>query len=338
MTRSAVLARWAIVWAFALVASACAAGDPPSAEGPWRVPAGFPEPEQPADNALTPERFALGKRLFYEPALSVDSSVSCASCHRPEKAFADDRAISPGVEGRLGARNAPSLVNLAWQSDFMREGGVASLEQQVSVPVEEHAEMAFSIVLAAERLAADPSYAAAARTAYDRPMDPWVLSRALAAFQRSLFSGASAWDAWWREDRPLSAGAEAGRVLFFGRAGCADCHRGFRLGGEGFANNGLYADYADPGRERLTGLETDRGVFRVPSLRNVGVTAPYMHDGSLPDLDAVVDHYAAGGAGPPNQDPRVRPLDLAPDERAALVAFLEALTDPDLLTDPLYRP
>lgn len=338
MPRPAVIRRWAAVWAVALSASACSAGDPPSAEGHWRVPAGFPEPAQPADNASTPERFALGKRLFYEPALSVDSSVSCASCHRPERAFADDRAVSPGVAGRLGTRNAPSLVNLAWQADFLREGGVPSLEQQVSVPVEEHAEMAFNMVQAAERLAADPSYAAAARAAYGRPMDPWVLSRALAAFQRALFSGHSPFDARWREDTPLPAEAEAGRALFFGRAGCADCHGGFRLGGEGFASNGLYATYADPGRERLTGLEADRGVFRVPSLRNVGVTAPYMHDGSLPDLEAVVDHYAAGGAGPPNQDPRVRPLDLAPEERAALVAFLHALTDPDLLTDPLYRP
>ena len=304
----------------------------------WNPPAAFPEPPQPEDNRFSPERWALGRALFYETALSIDSSIACASCHLPAFAFSDGRKVSLGVEDRAGTRNAPALLNLAYHPHFMREGGIASLEQQVAVPIQEHAEMAFNMVEAADRLAADPGYREAALLAYGAEPNPFVLTRALSVFERSLFSGSSPYDQYLEGQGSMTAAADRGRDLFFSeRTGCASCHGGFLFSTFEVLNNGLYAEYSDPGLERLTNDAADRGKFKVPSLRNVALTAPYMHDGSLPDLEAVLDHYNNGGQGHPNQDDRVRPLALSAEELHDLEAFLHSLTDYTIVLEPMVQ-
>ena len=321
-----------------LLITACGDEAPVVDAGLLAVPEGFDAPVYPDDNLFTTARWSLGRRLFFEPALSRDSTVSCATCHDPARAFTDGRPISVGIEGRTGTRNSPSLGNVAYHPYLLREGGVATLEMQVGVPIQEHAEMDFNIVSAGQRLAADASYRLASQAAYDREPDPFVIGRALATFQRSLLSGNSPYDRWVNHDEPLPASAERGQDLFFSeRTACSTCHGGQDFTDYRFANNGLYLDYADRGRARLTNLEEDEALFKVPSLRNTAITAPYMHDGSIPDLASVVVHYQNGGVGHVNQDSLVRPLDLSVDEQADLVAFLEALTDPAFLTHPLFQ-
>jgi len=304
------------------------------------LPPGFEAPDFPEDNQLTRERWDLGKRLFYEPALSVDSSISCGSCHAQNLAFSDGRAVSLGVANAPGLRNAPTLANVAYHPYFMREGGVTTLEMQVGVPIQEHAEFNFNFVLLSERLSQDSSYQRQSRQAYDRNIDPFVISRAIAAFERTMISGRSPYDRYLQgEMSELDAAAQRGKDLFFSeRASCSSCHAGFDFTAYAFENNGLYTDYADPGRARLTGLESDRALFKVPTLRNIAVTAPYMHDGSLPDLERVVDHYRSGGNPHPNKNALVRPLDLTDQEADDLVAFLLALTDHEFETDPKFQP
>jgi cytochrome c peroxidase len=299
-----------------------------------QVPDGFPELIFPEGNELTEARWLLGKKLFFDPVLSRDSSISCASCHLPQFAFSDTAAFSPGVDGAPGTRNAPSLANVAYHPYFMREGGVPTLEMQILVPIQEHNEFDFNILLIAERLQGDSLYRAMSQTAYGREPDHFVITRAIACFERTLLSGDSAYDR-----NELTSAAERGRQLFFGeKTQCSQCHGGFNFTHYAFENNGLYEEYADPGRFRLTGLEQDRALFKVPSLRNVALTAPYMHDGSLGSLKEVVAHYSSGGAAHPNKSPLIRPLGLSAQERADLVAFLESLTDVTFVNNPKFRP
>jgi cytochrome c peroxidase len=305
------------------------------------VPPGFPVPDFPAGNELTDARWALGKRLFYEPGLSRDSTLSCASCHLPAHAFADVQAFSPGVENRPGTRNAPSLANVAYHPYYTREGGVPTLEMQVLVPIQEHNEFDYNMVLAAQRLSRDSTYVRAAQAAYQRPPDAFVITRAIACFERTLISGRGRYDAYIQGENPAALTAEErqGRALFeSSRTGCRDCHSGFNFTSYAFENNGLYLEYPDPGRFRLTGLETDRARFKVPSLRNVARTAPYMHDGSVPTLEAVVDHYDSGGQAHPNKSALLRPLHLSGSEKAALIAFLHTLTDYEFVANPKFKP
>ncbi len=293
-----------------------------------QIPMGFPVPAIPEGNEINSERLALGRRLFFDKVMSRDYSISCASCHLPEFAFSDTVAISPGVEGRIGFRNAPPLLNVAYLNAFMREGGVPSLEQQVLAPIQDHAEFDFNILLIAERLNEDSSYVQMSLDAYERLPDPYVITRALACFQRSLIGGQSAYDKYFFQDQPhaLSASELRGLTLFESEElACQNCHSGFLFTDESFRNTGLYEVYADSGRARLTYLPSDRGLFKVPSLRNVSITAPYMHDGSLQSLDAVIEHYANGGANHENKDELIKGFDLSPAEREDLINFLHAL-------------
>jgi cytochrome c peroxidase len=305
------------------------------------VPEGFPyPPEIPADNALTTDRIALGKRLFYDPVLSKDSTRSCASCHHPQFAFSDTTAVSIGVENRLGTRNSPSLANVAYQKKLLREGGVPTLEMQILVPIQEHNEFDFNILLVAERLNRMPEYVAMAEAAYDRAPDPFVITRAIAAFQRTLLSGNSPYDQWFFQGiiTAVPEPAKRGYALFQSeRLACGKCHEGFLFTNQTFENNGLYEVYPDSGRIRFTGLEPDRALFKVPSLRNVALTAPYMHDGSVPTLAAVIDHYQTGGKPHPNKSELLRPFMLTMQERADLLAFLSSLTDQGFISNPAYR-
>jgi len=321
---------------------ACGKEDAPVAPTAYvlHVPEGFSSPEIPADNALTTDRIALGKRLFYDPVLSKDSTRSCASCHHPQFAFSDTTAVSLGVENRVGTRNSPSLANVAYQKKLLREGGVPTLEMQILVPIQEHNEFDFNVLLVAERLNRMPEYVTMAEAAYDRAPDPFVITRAIAAFQRTLLSGNSPYDQWFFQGRSTAApeSAKRGYDLFQSeRLACGKCHEGFLFTNQTFANNGLYEVYPDSGRMRLTGLEPDRALFKVPSLRNVALTAPYMHDGSIPTLAAAIDHYQTGGKLHPNKSALLRPFTLTMQERADLLAFLNSLTDQSFVSNPAYR-
>ncbi|MBC7777016.1 MAG: c-type cytochrome [Phycisphaerae bacterium] len=305
-----------------------------------RVPAGFPMPDIPADNTLTKSRIALGKRLFYDPALSADSTRSCGSCHAPHLAFSDSTAVSLGIEHRLGTRNAPSLANVAYQNKLLREGGVPTLEMQILVPIQEHNEFDFNILLVAERLQKMPKYVEMAEKAYERVPDAFVITRSIAAFERTLLSGDAPYDqyAFQGKSNALSASEKRGLELFQSeRLNCSKCHEGFLFTNQGFTNNGLSEVYPDSGRIRLTGLESDRAVFKVPSLRNIALTAPYMHDGSLPTIEAVIVHYQTGGKPHPNKSPLLKPFNLTVQERKDLLAFLHSLTDQKFITNPEFR-
>ncbi len=303
------------------------------------IPDGFPPIEFPADNAFTKERWLLGKALFYEKQLSLDSSVSCASCHSQQFGFSDNVTLSKGFKQRLGNRNAPSIINVAYHPYFTREGGVPSLEMQVLVPIQEHNEFNNNILDIAKRLSSNQNLQNLSYLAYNRPLDFYVIPRALATFERSLISGNSKFDQYKKGTLSLSDDEQKGMNLFFSdRTNCSDCHNGFNFTNYQFENNGLYETYNDPGRKRLTGLDSDLAKFKVPSLRNIEVTAPYMYDGSLPDLEAVINHYNSGGKQHPNKSEKIKALQLSQDEKKQIIAFLKTLTDASFLNQSIYAP
>lgn len=328
--------RAALTLAFAACGSS--PGGAPTAD-PW-VPEDFPPLLAPEENAPTPERIALGRALFYDVRLSSTREVSCSSCHRQANAFADPERVSRGVGGRLGVRNAPALVNAAWATSLFWHGGAATLEVQAIEPIRNPNEMDFSLAGAAERLARDADMVAAFQRAYGAMPSEATIPRALASFVRSLVSGDSRYDRFRRGDQTaLDAAERRGMDLFMGeRAQCFHCHAGFNFTTNGFRNNGTRPDDPDMGRASITLREADHGKFRVPTLRNVGASAPYMHDGSLPTLESVIEHYDRGGAGHRNTDPVIGPLRLSASEKTDLVAFLRALDDEAFLREPRFGP
>lgn len=306
------------------------------------LPQGFPTMPVPADNQLTVKRIELGKMLFFDPNLSVDSSISCASCHLSYLAFSDDKAVSFGVNGNTGFRNSPPLFNLAYHPYFFKDGGVPTIELQVLAPIEDTNEMAHTIPALVDMIAQNEEYQKLSRIAYGRDFDPFVLTRSIAAFERTLISGNSAYDQYnfQGNENALSPSELRGLELFNSeRLACSTCHSGFNLSDYAFINNGLYETYpVDSGRMRVTLDPADEGKFKTPSLRNVGVTAPYMHDGTFPTLESVIDHYNSGGSQHPNKDPRIKPLNLTSQEKSDLIAFLNSLTDHTFINDTKFLP
>jgi len=301
------------------------------------IPEGFPAIDSPEENTFTQARWDLGKKLFFDPIMSVDSSISCASCHHPSIAFSDDVSFSLGVNDLLGTRNTSPLFNLAYHPYFTREGGVPTLEMQVFVPIQEHNEFNFNIVPLSEKLAADSIYTQMALEAYDRTPNPFVITRALACFERSLLSGNSRYDQHLQSP-VFTPSEERGMDLFFSeRTNCSNCHSGFNFTNYAFENNGLYEAYEDEGRFRLTNEETDRALFKTPSLRNIALTAPYMHDGSVDNLEEVITHYVSGGKNHPHKSELIQPLDLSQEEQHDLKHFLESLTDETFVENPLFQ-
>lgn len=291
------------------------------------IPPGFPELIIPEDNKLTIARIQLGERLFYDKLLSKDSTISCSSCHKPDYCFADTVAISPGIKGKKGFRNAPSLLNIGFQKSFMMDGGVPTLEIQAVHPLTDTNEMGFGINEAVARLKSDEHYQEQSKKAYDREFDAFVLTRALSAYERILFSTST-----YDTDREFEMeytddSRKKGKELFFSdRLNCTSCHSGVLFTDFSFQNNGSKKDYTgDNGRERITHKKEDIGKFKVPSLRNVGGTAPYMHDGSFKTLEEVIANYEKGGHPHPNKSDKIKPFKLTKDEKADLIQFLECL-------------
>lgn len=294
------------------------------------VPSHFPSMYYPEGNEYSYDRWLLGKKLFYENRLSVSNSVNCGSCHHAEKAFSDSIPLSFGDNNILGKSNAPSLTNIGYNPYFTRAGGVPTLEMQILVPIQEHDEFNTNILDIIDKLKQDSFYVQLSRKAYNRELDPFVLTRAISNFERSFISGNSAYDQYYfhNNKNALTQSQINGMNLFFSsKTNCSQCHSGFNLSNYAFENNGLYEIYRDNGRMRLTRLESDRARFKVPTLRNIVLTAPYMHDGSFQSLEEIVDHYNSGGKNHINKSNQVQPLNLSQSEKQDLVSFLKSLTD-----------
>jgi cytochrome c peroxidase len=282
----------------------------------------------PADNPPTPEKIALGKRLFEDKMLSATGTIACASCHDPRLSFSDGEPTGKGITGRRLARHTPSLWNSAFSPLLFWDGRASSLEDQIKFPVEHPDEMGSTLDDAAPRLAREESYGRAFASAF--PQSPKVspdnIAKALAAYERTLVSPPTRFDAWVAGKIDALTGSEVrGFVLFAGRGRCISCHVGFDFTDHNFYDIGLPG--TDKGRGKESGLAAADYAFKTPTLRELAWTAPYMHDGSLATLQDVVRHYESGGVARPTRS-RDLPakLRLTDAERADLVAFLEALS------------
>jgi cytochrome c peroxidase len=279
--------------------------------------------------AFDAARFALGRALFFDPVLSFDRSVSCASCHQPDHGFADPRPISLGILGRSAARHTPSLFNRGMGRAFSWAGQAASLHEQVLLPIPNPREMGLALDEIAPRLRADPRHGPAFEAAFGRPATIADTGAALTAFVERIWAGASPIDRFQAGDfDALNDRERAGLWLYESKAGCWRCHAGRNYTDEDFHATGVGAQGGVPqqGRESVTGAESDRGRFKTPTLRGVARTAPYMHDGSLATLEEVVAYSRRGGNAIPQRDERLVALDLSDDEAASLAAFLRALS------------
>lgn len=270
----------------------------------------------PEDNPLSVEKIELGRQLFTDRRLSRDGAIACASCHEPARAFSGGRAKAVGVFNRVGRRNAPALINRGYGRAFFWDARMNTLEEQVLKPIEDPNEMDL------------PVEEAAARAGLNRV----ELSQALASYVRSILSGDAPYDRFVNGDRgALTTDQQAGLQTFRGKGNCTACHVGPNFSDERLHDTGVAWEasgqrFTDDGRAIVTRRPEDRGAFKTPTLREVARTAPYMHDGSLATLDAVLDFYSDGGRPNPNLDGEIHPLHLTIVEKQAVIAFLESLS------------
>jgi cytochrome c peroxidase len=279
-------------------------------------------------------REQLGSKLFFDNILSVDRTINCSSCHKPEFAFADTATFSKGVGGKLTARNSPGLTNLSGRTHFFWDGRAASLEEQALGPITSPDEMGLTIEEAVKRLKEDTFYANAFQKIFKAAPNKDNLLKALAAFERTLETNNSPYDRYINgDDNALSASAARGRLLFIGKGNCNNCHSGEDFTADRFKSIGLYngKNLNDAGRFKITKDSTVLGEFKIPGLRNVALTAPYMHNGQFKSLRKVVEYYNDPSAvvhDGINRDLSLdKPLNLSGQDIDDIVAFLEALTD-----------
>jgi cytochrome c peroxidase len=301
-------------------------------------PSYFPEPVyQFTNNEVTKERFELGKKLFFDPILSIDNTISCASCHAQTHGFADHNvAVSTGVNGMQGTRNSPTIANMIWSTSFMWDGGVNHLEMFSIAPITNPVEMNETMVNVMAKLNANSGYKSAFKDAYgiDEITDQ-ALFRSLSVFMAMIVSDDSKYDQYRQGLTSLSSAELSGLNLF--RTHCASCHTEPLFMNNGFANNGLDSEFTDLGRGLITQNPADNGKFKVPTLRNIELTYPYMHDGRFWSLEQVLDHYSEG-----IQESETLHLSLAgglgldESEKANIIVFLKTLTDYSLLSNPLF--
>mgnify|MGYP000862192744 CR=1 FL=1 len=321
------------------------------------VPTNFPPPIIPADNPLTVEGVRLGRYLFYEERLSGDNTMSCASCHAPSVAFSDSpNAVSTGIDGIQGTRNAMALMNLAWETRFFWDGRAHTLEEQILFPVRDPIEMHETWPNAVSKLQSDPAYVDLYQQAFGTTtIDSLGVAKAIAQFLRTMISANSRFDRFMRNELMLDIDEIQGFQLTLleggyppdvpGGQGGADCfhchpHGGGRFTDGQIRNNGLDSVFTDLGLGGITGLPQDMGKFKTPTLRNVALTAPYMHDGRFQTLEEVIEHYNSGGHASTTIDPNMKyttgGLSLTPEKKAQLLAFLHSLTDMDFVTDERF--
>ena len=322
------------------------------------IPSHFPQMPIPADNPMTVEGVALGKKLFYDVRLSLDNSISCGSCHQADNGFSDPEQFSEGVDGTLGNRQSMALVNLGWQTSFFWDGRSGTLEEQILEPVPNPVEMHLEWPEAVSRIQADALYPDMFYAAFgENGITKEKTAKAIAQFLRTMISGKSKYDIMYKVQNSLPLTAEeqtimnsitveewAGMDIFFSLTGgdCLHCHDGPLMHVNLFSNNGLDATFEDEGRYLVTGNTNDLGKFKVPTLRNIELTAPYMHDGRFQTLDDVIMHYSFGIEHSATIDPMLEfasqgGVQLDPQERELLKTFLKTFTDYEFINNPDFR-
>ena len=322
------------------------------------IPSHFPEMVIPSDNPMTTEGVELGRYLFYEKQLSGDNSISCASCHLPQHSFSDPNQFSKGISGISGNRQSMALINLGWESFFFWDGRKSSLEQQILEPVPNPIEMHQSWKDATAKLNADLSYRNRFFRAFNEEgIDSIKVAKALAQFIRTMISSESKFDVMYKFENkiPLTNTEKtillavdneewAGYDLFksLNGADCFHCHNGPLMRVKKFSNNGLDETFSDIGRGGITGNQNDQGKFKVPTLRNIALTAPYMHDGRFSSLDEVIEHYSSGIKHSTTIDPLIEfasqgGVQLDSQEKFLLKKFLLTLTDYNFINNPKFK-
>ncbi|MEZ4884346.1 MAG: cytochrome c peroxidase [Chitinophagales bacterium] len=352
-----------IIFCSILLAVACSKEDdsPPEEviqidETPYLLKYGnFPEPDLPADNPLTIQGVHLGKMLFYEQKLSKDGTQSCASCHRQLDGFSDTLKFSIGVEGLPGKRQAMPVFNMAWHSnEFFWDGRAHLLRDQALKPIQDPLEMNETLDNVVAKLSNEKMYRDQFSRAFGSPdITPEKMALAMEQFMLSIVSNDSKYDRFLAGEVELTESEQRGKELFeteynpffpqFSGADCAHCHGGINFENDQYMNNGLDVDanLTDIGRENVTKDAADKGKFKVPSLRNVAVTPPYMHDGRFKTLEQVIDHYNQGIRTSATVDPAIlntkdTGLFLTPQDKQDLVNFLKTLTDQTFLENEEY--
>ena len=312
------------------------------------VPAEFPSLEIPTGNALTLDGIKLGQHLFFDPILSADSTMSCASCHLPEAGFTDQLAVSTGIDGVAGERSSMSLINSGFVfNGLFWDGRIQTLEAQALLPVEDPIELHHKWQDVIPKLRSISLYQELFRKAFGisttDEITKELAAKAIAQYERILISGNSNFDKFLRFEYFFTEEENEGFAMFFDKdpdiidAECFHCHSASLFTDNSFRNNGLdgvqdLTEFTDLGRGAITGNPLDNGKFRVPTLRNITLTAPYMHDGRFQTLEEVIEHYDSGGHFAPNRDPLIYELGLTDSEKANLLAFLHTLVDTSYLS------
>ncbi|UZO80360.1 c-type cytochrome [Aquimarina sp. ERC-38] len=340
---------WILLWSSCLAFIACQTDDDTYVsvtEVDFTLPENFPESTYDFDkNPITKNGFALGKKLFFDPILSKDGSVSCNNCHQQSRAFADLplHPLSIGVNDSLGDRNAPALFNLAFRKEFFFDGGVTHLDFVPINAIESEVEMASSMKVSVERLEKHDEYPELFKKAFgtDSVTSPRILL-AFSQFLNAMISDQSRFDQYQRGDTEVLSKQELDGKAAFDQK-CASCHSGILFTDQTFRNNGISDTFSDPGRALISESAEDLGKFMVPSLRNIEVTAPYMHNASFNSLEEVLEHYATGVKYSETLDPEFQKnpskpgIDLSPQEQKDIISFLKSLTDDVFLTNPKFR-
>src|SRR4051794_182953 len=290
----------------------------------YRRPSTIPFPKE---NPYTPEKAALGKKLYFDTRLSVTSAQSCASCHSPGYGWGDGLAVGVGHGMAKLGRRSPTIVNSAWGAIFMWDGRLANLEEQALGPIKSPGEMNMPIEKLMERLASIPEYKPLFSAAFPNDgMKPTTLAAAIATYERTVVSERAPFDSWIEgNEKAISEEAKRGFAVFNTKATCSSCHEGWNFTNDGFQDIGLPSK--DIGRgEFVPGVVKMEHAFKTPGLREIARRGPYMHDGSLATLEAVIDHYDHGGVDRPSRSDLMKPLGLTSQEKTDLVAFLNTLT------------
>jgi len=308
-----------------------------------QVPLGLPPVPVPKDNPMTPEKIELGKMLYFDKRVSKDGTVSCATCHDPQMAWAEHTPTSTGIGKQVGPRNSPTVMNAAYATSMFWDGRAATLEEQATGPVENPIEMGHQMSQVVAQLGKIPEYHERFQKVFGTPVTKEGFAKAIAAFERTILVGNSPYDRFKAGDANALTEAQKRGLALFEKVGCADCHTPPLFSDYEFHNAGVGMDKPnpDPGRKEVTKKDEDMGAFRVPSLRNVADTAPYFHDGSAKTLEEAVALMAAGGKDNPHRSPdfdTVRQAKITPEQQKDLVEFLKALSGPIPQVEPPKLP
>lgn len=314
----------------AMTAAWAAFAEPSAVEFQAPIPTGLQPLTIPDDNPLTAAKIELGKQLYFDPRLSRDSTVSCASCHDPAKGWSNGERFATGVRGQKGGRSAPTIINAAYGHLQFWDGRAEQLEGQALGPIQNPIEMDMTLDEVVQRLNGIDGYRRQFENVFGTSVTAEGIAKAIASFERTVLSGDAPYDRYMAGDKSaLSPTAERGREVFFHKAHCSACHTGANFTDLAFHNIGVGMDAEEPdvGRRAISNLEGDHGAFKTPTLREIAKSAPYMHDGRYQSLEEVIDHYIKGGTANDYLDEEIYPLKLTAGQKADLIAFLtEALS------------